>query len=149
MIQDYLSYDPISGLILWEKSPTNSTKANTEAGTIDCGRKRIKFKGRRYPYSSVAWFLFYGEWPKNIIDHIDGDSLNNKIENLRDVSTRENQSNMAVHRKGHLVGSTFNRHRNKWHSRIWHNGKSVHLGFYSTDKEAHEMYLKYKKAHNL
>jgi hypothetical protein len=36
----------------------------------------------------------YGTWPKNQIDHIDGDRANNRISNLRDVSQSINQQNL-------------------------------------------------------
>jgi len=36
-----------------------------------------------------------GEWPTGVIDHIDGNSLNNRWNNLRDVTTDQNNSNKA------------------------------------------------------
>lgn len=46
---------------------------------------------------TLVWELHYGKLPDGfIVDHIDGDSLNNKLENLRVVSTTGNARN---HRK--------------------------------------------------
>lgn len=41
----------------------------------------------------LIWFIVYGEWPKQQIDHIDGNPSNNSILNLRDVSHTDNMNN--------------------------------------------------------
>jgi hypothetical protein len=41
----------------------------------------------------LAWALYYGEWPKQTIDHINGIRGDNRIENLRDVSMKTQQQN--------------------------------------------------------
>ena len=50
-----------------------------------------------YPYLShrVIWALRYGVWPK-VIDHIDGDKLNNSISNLRSVEHSQNMKNTPI-----------------------------------------------------
>lgn len=47
----------------------------------------------------LAWKLYYGSYPKGMIDHIDGNGLNNRIDNLRDVSSRDNMRNKAMYKK--------------------------------------------------
>jgi hypothetical protein len=39
--------------------------------------------------------LTYGEFPEGVIDHLDGDPSNNKVENLRDVTNKVNRQNMS------------------------------------------------------
>lgn len=45
-------------------------------------------------YANAVWFLTYGEWPKPgyHIDHIDDDSMNNRPDNLQEITEAENQA---------------------------------------------------------
>lgn len=92
----------------------------------------------------MAWLLYYGEWPKQKIDHINGIKDDNRIVNLRDVSVRQNNCNKLLHIKGRLVGTYFDKRRNHWRSTIRVKGKSKHLGVYKTEQEAHDAYIAYK-----
>jgi len=76
-----------------------------------------------------------------MIDHVDGDTLNNKIENLRVVTNRENLQNCKTHRLGSLVGCCFDKHAQKWLSEIYTNNKKIHLGRFATEQEASAQYL--------
>lgn len=44
----------------------------------------------------IIWALHYGKFPNSIIDHIDGDSSNNRLDNLRSVSQSRNNINRSV-----------------------------------------------------
>lgn len=85
------------------------------------------------------------------IDHLNGVRSDNRIENLRWVSTRQNTQNKETHRGGKLPGVTFrNRGLKKpWLSRCVVGGIDRHLGYYSTEQEAHEAYVNFVKINNL
>lgn len=58
---------------------------------------KVKFKGRTIAAHIVIWSIMVGEIPSgHTIDHIDGNSLNNKIENLRCVSKTVNSRNQKA-----------------------------------------------------
>jgi len=84
-----------------------------------------------------------------IVDHINGDRLDNRIENLRAVSSRENLLNTIVKRKQGLKGAYYEADKGKWLSQIKINYKSFHLGRFDTEQEAHQAYMnafnKYKE----
>lgn len=72
--------------------------AGNEAGTINKSRSamrwKIKFRQKGHFVSRIIWTLFHGEIADNlVIDHLDGNSLNNQINNLRLVSQRLNSRN--------------------------------------------------------
>jgi hypothetical protein len=77
-----------------------------------------------------------------VIDHVDGDKLNNDIRNLEAVSTRENTSR-GFERKdtaSRYVGVS--RNGKKWRSRIELNGAVHYLGNFKTEDEASDAYQK-------
>lgn len=107
------------------------------------GYCRVKFKGRKVQYHRIIWILLNGDIPVGMeVDHIDGDRLNNDINNLRLVSHRENSQNRVEHRNGKLVGCYYNKRDRKWYAKIQVNGKQKHLGYFPTEQEAHDIYKK-------
>jgi len=60
----------------------------------------IKIKGRVYFAHRLAWLYIYGEWPSEIIDHINRERDDNRICNLRDVSSSQNNLNRTLDPKG-------------------------------------------------
>lgn len=91
---------------------------------------------KTYSAARVAWLLIHGSWPKNCIDHINGNKSDNRIANLRDVTRRINQQNQTIHRAGHIVGTYFHKVARKWAATIWINGRTRHLGLFATQAEA-------------
>ena len=69
-------------------------------GYITC-TLTMEIKGRKITFivARLCWLLHYGDWPENTIDHIDRNPLNNKIENLRDVTQAENNRNKNPYRR--------------------------------------------------
>ena len=75
-----------------------------------------------------------GKAPKGmVVDHIDRDRLNNRLENLRFVSFgknsknhKDNYNNTSGHRGVIGVPS------GKWVAYIWHEWKKIHLGTFET-----------------
>ena len=83
---------------------------------------------------------------REVIDHINGDTLDNRLENLRAVSNRENLQNCRVHRNGKLVGTTYHKMTKKWRALIRCTDKDgkriqVQLGSFPTEQDAHEAYM--------
>ena len=75
------------------------------SGMVLKGRGKGKYaktsfyiNGRQYYlfYHQAVWIVCHASWPKGEIDHIDGDRLNNRIENLRDVSSWQNMWNKLL-----------------------------------------------------
>ena len=85
----------------------------------------------------IAWALVNNRWPNHEIDHWDHNPSNNRISNLRDATPTENQHNRKSPRG-------YSRKRNKWSARILLAGKTIHLGDFNTEDEAHQAYLRAK-----
>lgn len=93
-----------------------------------------------YTVQRLMWECFYGPVPDDMhIDHIDGNKLNNSLDNLRLVSASENQWNQDRN------GYSFYARTNKWRAQIKVHGKVKHLGYFFTEDEAHQAYLNAKE----
>jgi hypothetical protein len=116
------------------------------------GYVSIGVDAKRYLAHRLAWLFVYGKWPDKHIDHIDGNTSNNRLNNLRDVSVVVNAQNRTRCNKQRRSGSgLLGAHRHfdgSWRARIRVNGKTVHIGLYKTPQEAHEAYLAYKRIHH-
>ena len=86
----------------------------------------------------IAWFMHYGEWPKDQIDHINGDATDNRIENLRDVSNQENQRNKSRQSRNTsgVTGVHWHKRDKKWIARIKVDKKDLYIGMFDTFEEA-------------
>lgn len=92
---------------------------------------------------------FLGHKPNGltlVVNHIDGDKLNNKLKNLEIVTHRENCSVCFRKNEDSLsskyVGVSYYSHHGKWCSKIQVDGKNNILGYFDCEKEAGRAYQK-------
>lgn len=134
-LKSYLHYDPISGMFHKIRCglPLNTpSKTKSDKEYI-----YISVLGHKHIAHRLAWLYIYGYFP-NEIDHEDGNGLNNKIDNLRDVSHAENSKNLK-HRKDNtsgVMGVIWFKQTNKWRAQIMVNQKTVYLGYYKNFNDA-------------
>jgi hypothetical protein len=93
---DYSETSP-SGLI-WKIIPGNGNQIGDRAGVLGPNKRwMVKVKGVSYLAHRLVYLLEHGNIIEGaILDHIDGDSTNNKIENLREVTFSQNSKNRKV-----------------------------------------------------
>jgi len=79
-----------------------------------------------------------------VIDHIDGDGLNNRRSNLRICTPAENSANRSIASKHGFKGVSFKaqRKRNPWQAALKFRGQRVSLGSYPTKEDAARAYDK-------
>jgi len=143
LIYDYIEYDKKTGVFKWTKQLGRKTLPGKIAGCInDQGYVVIRFDGVRYPAHWLAWDICVGIRNKIEIDHINGIRSDNRIENLRIVNHRANMINQKCHRNGKLPGAFYVERKNKWRVRIRINGVATSLGYFYSESDAHEAYMK-------
>lgn len=98
-LRELYAYEPKSGTLrhLWRGTilKGSSTKNGKYLAL------KVWWKGRKHSVymHRAIWAVYYGQWPKFVIDHIDGDRKNNHIENLRDCSQSDNLLNKELNWK--------------------------------------------------
>lgn len=108
-LRQLLRYEPETGKLFWRERPVsffpdqraanswNSRYAGKPA--LNCpdryGYTHGQIFARRTYAHRVIWAMHNGEWP-NLIDHIDGDLQNNRLENLRNVDQTTNMRNSCL-----------------------------------------------------
>jgi hypothetical protein len=137
-------YDREKGKLFWAVNTNkNSNLIGKEAGCrSSSGYVLVRVNKKLYRVHRIIWLIEKGVWPKWCIDHINGDSFDNRISNLRDVSSQKNQWNRKSHRNGRLQGTTYNKGLKLWSARITINKKRIFLGWFKTEIEAHNQFLK-------
>jgi len=142
---ELLSYDSKKGILTWLCS-RGGVKKGSLAGQLHIDKRnkytRIKVDGKKYFAHRLIWLLVKGDWPDGQIDHIDGDGLNNRIENLRDVCQSENLKNSRAHLNNTSgeTGVFWSKRWKKWRAQIRADGRANHLGYFQSVKEAADAY---------
>jgi len=97
----------------------------------------------------LVYYIHNPDWdiwdssPDNMIDHINRKKDDNSIENLHVVNGHQNQWNRDD------KGCCFNKRANKWQAYIKVNGKSIYLGLFENEEDAHNAYLEAKAKHHV
>ena len=150
-LKHLLSYDKSTGKFTRRIDITRgSIKAGSQAGCkVKVGTKYYLVAivdNTLYACHRLAWLYIYGSFPSGLIDHINRDGLDNRIDNLRDVSHKVNMQNVGAFKdwKKHgckLTGVSWDKSTNNWKSSICIDGRQKHLGRFATQEDAHEAYL--------
>ena len=139
IVNELFLYD--GGVIYWKSKPSkfaNNSILGSEAGTIHhTGYKVVRILGSGYFIHRVIFLMLNGILPKSL-DHIDNNKLNNKIENLREASSRENNMNSSLRKdsKSGVKGVSWSPACNKWQAYITANGERFYLGVFDDKLDA-------------
>lgn len=134
-------YDPITGHFHW-KNKTKGARYDLRADIFhnSSGYLRLHFEGKHYQAHRVAWLFTYNEWPKELLDHINGDKTDNRIENLREADIRGNLHNCSCHRDGKIPGIYKSKFGYK--AKFRSNGKRVDSSYFDDIDGAIKAYIR-------
>lgn len=149
-VRQLFDYDPKNGALTWAVDRSRLAKKGTVAGSVySNGYRVVGVDQTYYLVHRLVWVHHYGEPPKLNVDHINGDRLDNRIANLRDVSKSKNAQNQ---RKCHgdkkscdLIGATWDKSNKNWKAQLVLNRKTVYIGRFKTPEDAHAAYLEAKR----
>lgn len=128
------------GKLFWRNPTSNMKRSALGAKAGHGGRLQTSIEGSAHYIHRLVWVYHHGYWPTKQIDHINGDKLDNRIENLREVTNGENAQNRKVR------GVSFDHRKveRPWRARIMVNGRSISLGYFDTEQEALNEYQRAK-----
>ena len=147
--RDLLDYNPLTGVMVWKARDEsmfegkkkgscarwNNRYAGKRAGALHRGAEDVLYRSVRidnkaYLEHRVAWLIYYGRWPKDKLDHRDGNGLNNPISNLREATQKENMHNQRLRRTSStgICGVSWRSDQNKWRAYL----RTKHLGTFDT-----------------
>ena len=88
-------------------------------------------------------FLMHYKYLPQFIDHIDGDSTNNHIQNLRAATHSQNIANgkFRNNNTSGYKGVSYRKDTGKWNASVMVNGKNISLGCYVDKEEAYKAYI--------
>ena len=121
-----------------------------EAGCIgDRGYSRIVINNKMYRTHRIIFLMHHGYLPTEI-DHIDGDKLNNKIENLRSATRSQNLLNKKISSKNTsgVKGVSWSKDRNKWEVQMYVNGTKKFVGRFDDLEVAKAMAISFREKHH-
>ena len=147
-LKEVVTFDDTTGIFVRKLKAKRAVVGRTLGYKKSNGYIALSIDGQKYFAHRLAWLYVYGEFPKNDIDHIDGNRTNNKIKNLRDVSRTENLQNIKIaksHNKSTGILGAYLHMSGKFMSRIKVNKKDVYLGLFETAEQANQAYLKAKQ----
>ncbi len=139
--KELFRYDGVTGHLFWREFRNGVNSGKPAGYESSNGRKsywKIRVDGKNYRAHRLVWIVCKGEIPSLEIDHINGDSLDNRIENLRLVTRNENAQNQMRSRlpESGVCGVRWCKRRSKWVAIVQHNNRRYFVGRFTKVEEA-------------
>ena len=146
-VRELFLYEPDTGAFKWRISRTNSVRVGDKVGYVTPkGYLKTEVDGRSYFIHRLVWLYSHGRWPTGQIDHINGVTGDNRAANLREVPPLWNQQNRRRARADSKTGILgVYQVRDKFRATIQSNRKTVALGSFDTQEDAHRAYVSAKR----
>ena len=135
-LKEILEYDKETGKFIWLKSHDYRIKVGAEAGYKVGNYWKISYKNIKYMSHRLAWFYITGTWPKDQIDHINNNPLDNSWGNLREATASQNLANKPPQKNNTTGFKGVCLDRNKIRADITYQNKLYFLGFFNSLEEA-------------
>lgn len=147
---ELIEYNPLTGRFYY-RCARGKFKQGDQAGWWDGSSWKLRIGGIQYLGHRLAWFYMTGEWPKEEIDHEDGERFNNIFTNLREASSSQNKCNKessSVPESGSR--GVYPNHKGglPWRSMIQIGRRQISLGTFDSIEEASTAYREAAELHH-
>lgn len=160
-VKRYFILDERTGLLYWKKRSADDFKATGSRTAEGCannwnaryagkecltsvgnhGYRNGNYMGKTTLAHRIVFLMTNGYLP-SYVDHINGDRLDNRPENLREITASGNIANSKPRTgsKSKYLGVGWSSAHGKWIANITHNGKAKYIGIYACEIEAARNY---------
>lgn len=146
LLKTHTHYDQTTGIMTWIKPFKGRVVGEIATKLSSNGYLVVYLFGETHRAHRLAWLYVYGEFPENQIDHINGNRLDNRICNLRDVTSSGNAQNQRLPSKNNTSGYLgVSMNGKSYIAQITVNGKGVLIGRYKYAKNASKAYINAKR----
>lgn len=124
-VRSVLIYDVDTGEFTNRVTRAPRSRAGDKSGGVHThGYIKIRLKGRKRYAHRLAWLYVHGTWPTGYIDHIDGNTSNNRMSNLRVVTHAQNNINRRLRNDNTsgCKGVTWDSQHKKWRVQVRREG---------------------------
>ena len=141
-------FDYKDGDLYWKNVPSKNYRLNNMKVGDSSTKSRylqVAIHRKKYYVHHVVYLYHHGHSPK-IIDHIDNNPRNNKIENLRPASLSQNQYNKKIskHNTSGVKGVYWHKRSQKWMARCNLDKKCFYLGSFKNLDEARDAVINFR-----
>ena len=136
MIRHKFNYDPNSGRLTRAVTSGSAVAGAVAGGPGKNGYVYVSCGNRHFLAHRIIWCWMTGEWPSKCIDHINGDPLDNRWENLRLATHSQNLCNSRVRSDNKVGVKGVCKSGKRYRATITFGGKTRHIGYFSTLEEA-------------
>lgn len=139
-LKTLLTYDPETGHLHWRANHLRKL-IGRRAGYRKRNRTGpswvVKYRQETYQAHNLIWVLMTGHPPKDEIDHINRDHIDNRWANLRECTRSQNQANTRLYRSNRVQARGVHMTSlGRWRAMISERGKNKHIGYFDTLAEA-------------
>jgi hypothetical protein len=142
-VRSLFDYDP-EGYLVWREDRNNNKVKGLRAGCLNGkGYFKVRVNGKKHYVHRLIYLWHTGLLPE-LVDHVNGTSHDNRIENLRAATRSQNKRNSVKHKSltSRWKGVCWITRNKKWQATIRKNGKYIYIGLFASEIDAALAYNK-------
>ena len=154
-----VDFDPVTGRLIWKtrqledcKSPKRCAHWNEQFAGKKIherhnayGYTSIKIMGKQILTHRAIWALATNDWPKDVLDHVNGMRDDNRLANLRAATQSQNLCNRGAQSNSISGFKGVSPHQGKWCARVARLGKTIRKTGFDSPEEASAAYYSMAK----
>ena len=138
-LNELFIYDSNTGIVTRKCNISPKARQGDIVGTNNDGHLRVTVDKQGYMLHRIIWKLHTGEDPSPYeIDHINRVRDDNRIDNLRKVSTQDNLKNKSLYVSNTSGYAGVFKRGNRYMAQLKRNKKRYYLGSFASALEAHQ-----------